>query len=274
VAFEEGRDAWPGVDLPFETFLAHASVVVGSTPDAGTYGPDLFLACACGTGNAVALRLLEERYLTPARGALQRMDSRRDFIDDVMQELRTKLLVGPSPRIMHYGGRGPLLAWIRVTATRTAIDLLRATKPNPGLEAAGAEMLPLADLGAEVQMLREAYRDAFKEALAAALRDLSPKDRNLLRRHLVDQLTLDEIATPYGVHPATIARRLSALREEIAQSVRDRLASGHREAGGSTSLESLAYAIRSEVHLSLAALLASGQVTAEEGSDFDRLPPG
>jgi RNA polymerase sigma-70 factor (ECF subfamily) len=269
VAYEEGRRAWPTIHLSFSDFAAHAAKVAGSTPQAGLHASDLFLACACACGadRDAALALLEERYLLSARGSLLRLDSRSELIDDVMQELRTKLLVGEDPRIGHYGGRGPLLAWIRVSATRTAIDLLRATKQNLPLEAISAEMLPIADLGPEVQMLREAYRDAFKEALAATLLALSPKDRNLLRRHLIDHLTLDEIAVPYGVHPATIARRLSGLREEIAESVRQRLAAEHREAGGATSLESLAYAIRSEIHLSLGALLASGGMSPGDASD-------
>ena len=259
---------WPSVALPFETFRAHGERVSGGEPPEGGLEAELFLACACGIGDRRALAILEERYLLPARGSLQRLDSRPEFIDDVMQEFRTKLLVGDSPRIMNYGGRGPLLAWIRVAATRTAIDVLRATKPRVDIDAADADVLKQADLSPEVQMLREAYRDAFKDALAATLEALSAKDRNLLRRHLVDHLTLDEIAAPYGVHPATIARRLAGLRDQIAEAVRQRLAAGHREAGGSTSLESVAHAIRSEVHLSLGALLASAPTVVERpGSD-------
>jgi hypothetical protein len=68
-------------------------------------------------------------------------------------------------------------------------------------------------------------------------------------------MTLEEIAGPYGVHPATVARRLMALREEIAAAVRERLAVRHRSEGGATSLESIAQAIRSEVNVSLAPLL-------------------
>jgi RNA polymerase sigma-70 factor (ECF subfamily) len=263
-AFDEAQRLWPSVVLPFEAFQAHAEKVTGGNLPEGGQEAELFLACACGMGDRRALTILEEQYLLPARGSLQRLDARPEFIDDVMQEFRTKLLVGDNPRIMNYGGRGPLLAWIRVAVTRTAIDLLRATKPHVDIDAADADVLRHADLTPEVQMLREAYRDAFKDALGTTLADLSAKDRNLLRRHLVDHLTLDEIAAPYGVHPATIARRLAGLREEIAQSVRRRLAASHREAGGSTSLESVAYAIRSEVDLSLAPLLASAQTVVEK----------
>ena len=118
-----------------------------------------------------------------------------------------------------------------------------------------------------MQILREVYREAFQESLKAALAALSPKDRNLLRRHLVEHMTLEEIAGPYGVHPATIARRLQAIRDEIAESVRSALAARHLEQGGRSTLDSLARAIRSEVYVSLSPLLAS--TVADKGE-----PPG
>jgi RNA polymerase sigma-70 factor (ECF subfamily) len=269
-AYEAAQRAWPTIALSFEKFVAHGMAQNASEPSAIAHLDELFLTCACGAGNERALAILEERYLIPARGCLQRLDPRPELIDDVMQELRTKLLIGDDPRILRYGGRGPLLAWLRVAATRTAIDLLRADKSVAADSATtGIEELPQADLGPEVQLLREAYRDLFNEALAATMRELSVEDRQLLRRHLVDHLTLEEIARPYRLHPASVARRLAALREEIAESVRRRLAAGHLAEGGSTSLESVAQAIRSEVHLSMAALLAS----TAPGPSTETAPP-
>jgi RNA polymerase sigma-70 factor len=150
-----------------------------------------------------------------------------------------------------------LLAWTRVAASRTAIDLLRASQGGRSPDVAAGDGMGQVDLGPEVQLLREVYREAFQAALADALGALEPRDRNLLRRHMVDRMTLEEIAGPYGVHPATIARRLASLRDQIGEAVRQRLAARHRAEGGSTSLESLAHAIRSELHVSLTPLLAS-----------------
>lgn len=256
-AYDQARRTWPAITLPYETFAAHVAGFVSSSPPDVAHAPDLFLACACGHGDGRALAILEDSYLTPARGSLLRLDQRPEFIDDVMQELRTRLLLGERRRILHYGGRGPIIAWLRIAATRIAIDLLRASKPAAAVETSEIEELPQADLGPEVHMLREAYRDLFTEALAETVRELSVPDRILLRRHLVDKLTLEEIARPYGVHPATIARRLAGIREGISEAVRHRLAAGHRDQGGATSLESVAQAIRSEVQISLSALLAS-----------------
>lgn len=258
-AYEAAARARPGVTLTFERFAAHATQVGFPRGAAGdsdaANGADLFLACACGDGDRAAIEVLEDQVMGPTRASLRRLDTRPEFIDDVMQELRAKLLLPPEPRILRYGGRGPLLAWIRVAASRIAIDLLRSGRDDVLREARDPDKLEQVDFGPEVQLLRAAYRESFQGAVSAALAGLSAKDRNLLRRHLVERMTLDEMAGPYGVHPATVARRLMALREQIAAGVRDHLAIRHRSEGGSTSLESMAQAIRSEVDVSLAPLL-------------------
>ncbi len=259
-AYEGAQRAWPDVTLAFDRFVTHAGQV-GFAPPAvpderdEANAADLFLACACAAGDRAALRALEEQVLAKTRSSLKRLDSRPEFIDDVMQELRAKLLLPPEPRILRYGGRGPLLAWVRVSASRIAIDLMRTTHEEVLPAPREPDSLEAVDFGPEVQLLRAAYRESFQEAIAAALVSLSAKDRTLLRRHFVECMTLEEIAGPYGVHPATIARRLMSLREQIAGGVRDHLAVRHRSEGGATALESMARAIRSEVHVSLARLL-------------------
>ncbi|MEP6654405.1 MAG: sigma-70 family RNA polymerase sigma factor [Myxococcales bacterium] len=276
--YQAARRAWPKIELPFELFRTHADQVgftfSGVAETDAANGADLFLCCACGEGDAQAIAALEHQYIGAARLGLTRFDARPEFIDDVLQELRAKLLVPPDPRIRRYSGRGPLVAWIRVAASRTAIDLLRATREGVPREASELESLGRVDFGPEVQLLRAVYRDAFHEALARALAALAPKDRNMLRRHLVDHMTLEEIAGPYGVHPATVARRLTTLREQIATAVRDHLATRHRSEGGATSLESLAHAIRSEVYVSLGPLLAQSRGGVDEAREQQTIRGG
>jgi RNA polymerase sigma-70 factor (ECF subfamily) len=268
-AYQEASKALPGVAFPLEAYREHLRQVQlngDGQPLPTAHASDLYLAGACARGDATALRLLEQGYLLPVRGVVGRYNGSSDFVDEVLQQLREKLLLPPEPRIARYGGKGPLGAWIRVAAGRMAIDLLRTAEPG-GANAPRPEALADADLGPEVQILREVYREAFQEALKGALAALSPKDRNLLRRHLVDHMTLEEIAGPYGVHPATVARRLHALREEIAESVRSSLAAQHLQQGGVSSLASLAQAIRSEVYVSLSPLLASVVSDGDSSSD-------
>jgi RNA polymerase sigma-70 factor (ECF subfamily) len=266
--YEEGRRAFPGVVIGLGQLVAHAARVGAPDPATIAHGCDLFLACACSARDPRAIFALERDYFPPTRASLARFASSSDFVDEVLQELRTKLLLGTEPRIARYCGRGPLLAWIRVAASRVAIDLLRcSTAERTQATIAAADPMIEVDLGPEVQLLRAVYRESFRDALAATLGGLSAQDRNLLRRHLLDRLTLQEIAAPYGVHPATIARRLASLRETIANSVRDQLAAQHHAEGGSTSLESLARAIRSEIDLSLTPLLSNASLSGPHRID-------
>jgi RNA polymerase sigma-70 factor (ECF subfamily) len=270
--YDEGRRAFPGVDLDFARFRAHVDAVGAPDPRGAPHATDLFLACACAAGDVQAIAVLEQRFLAAARASVARLAADPDFVDEVMQELRAKLLLPPDPRIARYAGRGPLLAWLRVAASRTAIDLLRASQAGRSPDVDGRDGINQVDLGPEVQLLREVYREAFQTALAEALSALEPRDRNLLRRHMVDRMTLEEIAGPYGVHPATIARRLATLRDQIGEAVRQRLAARHRAEGGSTSLESLAYAIRSELHVSLTPLLSRTDTKTETKTDTQDEP--
>jgi RNA polymerase sigma-70 factor (ECF subfamily) len=254
--YDRALRAFPGVRLSLADFVAHAARVGAPDPASSAHADDLFLACACASGDPQAIAALERRYFPGARAALARLARGADFVDEALQELRAKLFLAPDPRIASYGARGPLQAWIRVAATRLAIDMLRASAADLADRPLEEDPIHEVDLGPEVRLLREVYQESFRATLTAALRALSSEDRNLLRRHLVDRLTLQEIAVPYGVHQATIARRLSALRDAIAESVRQGLAERHRDQGGGTSLESLARAIRSEIDLSLSRLLA------------------
>ena len=254
--YDRALGAFPGVRLGLADFVAHAAKVGAPDPGSTGHGDDLFLACACAAGDPQAITALERRYFPAARAALGRLAQGADFVDEVLQELRAKLFLAPDPRIASYGARGPLQAWIRVAATRLAIDLLRSNATDPADRPLDEDPIHDVDLGPEVRLLRQVYQESFRAVLTATLRALSPEDRNLLRRHLVDRLTLQEIALPYGVHQATIARRLAAIRDGIAESVRQGLAERHRDQGGGTSLESLARAIRSEIDFSLSRLLA------------------
>ena len=52
---------------------------------------------------------------------MARIDSSSQFVDEVKQGLRERLLVGPPPRIAEYSGSGPLGGWLRVVSVRLAI---------------------------------------------------------------------------------------------------------------------------------------------------------
>jgi RNA polymerase sigma-70 factor (ECF subfamily) len=111
----------------------------------------------------------------------------------------------------------------------------------------------MANMDPETGYLKERYREAFNAAFRGAVAALSGEQRELLRLHFVDGLTLDQLASVAGVHRATIARRIAAAREAVAGEARRLLLAA---LGASESeLESLAGVMRSQIDVTLAGLL-------------------
>ena len=116
----------------------------------------------------------------------------------------------------------------------------------------------LQDAGAateiEVAFLRRRYASAFREAVNAALRSLSPEQRTLLRFHTHERLGIDQLAPMLGIHRATAARRLEKARGDALAHTRRIL----RERHGLSESEarSLCTALASEVDVSIARALA------------------
>ena len=179
---------------------------------------DLALAAACAAGDAAAIATVEERYFTDLDRALARFDGGAPLVEEVKQRLRQKLFVGDGegPKILTYSGRGDLGRWIRVAATREAIGLLRKGKKEiPVEEAALANAL--ADSGGDLELayLKSLYRGEFKIAFQQAVEALDPKERTVLKYHVLDGLKIDEIGAVYGVHRATVARWIAAVRDTL-----------------------------------------------------------
>jgi len=64
---------------------------------------------------------------------------------------------------------------------------------------------------------------AFRAAFLATLGELERRERTVLRLHLLDGLTIDEIAPMYEVHRATIARWIGAAKQTVLDRTRRRL---------------------------------------------------
>jgi RNA polymerase sigma-70 factor (ECF subfamily) len=63
------------------------------------------------------------------------------------------------------------------------------------------------------------YIEVFSAALERAFGVLEARDRNLLRLHHVDGLTLDRLGALFQVHRATVARWLAQARSRIFEEV-------------------------------------------------------
>jgi len=236
---------------------------MSSTPaeptDLATHEGDLVLAAGCVRQEPLALATFEERYLRPLRTFVREIDSDAARLDELKQLVRERLLVaeapGATPRIGAYTGRGALGAWVQIVARRLALSLLRQKAPNelPGDDALEDQLLVGAD--PELDYIRLRYAQEFRQALEAALQELSSHERLLLRLHLLDGASLTRIADVYRVSQSTISRRLQQARDTVGARMKERLKALH----GMTASEftSLLRLVESRFELSLARALES-----------------
>jgi RNA polymerase sigma-70 factor (ECF subfamily) len=217
----------------------------------------VFLAMACAAGDPVALRRFDEEFLSQVEGHVARFQLPHDVVDDIRQRVRVKLLVGSPPGIGGYGGRGPLGAWLRVTAVRVAIDA-SAVAPDVAPYADLLEVVAL-DASPELETTRILYRERLRAALEDSLGALCARDRTLLRFHVVEGLNIDAIAAIYRVHRATAARWLVAIRGRVFEDLRQRIKLAWNPSR--SELRSLIWILRDQIHITAQRVLRSGSVS-------------
>src|SRR5258706_4043775 len=150
---------------------------------------DLVLGKSLAAGERSALDSYEREIAQMIEAQLRRRGLADDAIADVQQILRTRLFVGDGegPAIASYEGRGALRSWVLVSALREAVRARTKSAREPSTaDDALAELVDRSDTLApsiEKERYREAFRSAFRNALAA----LSPRDRVLLRMHVIDE---------------------------------------------------------------------------------------
>jgi RNA polymerase sigma-70 factor (ECF subfamily) len=258
----QARAAHPGIAVDADVFLGFLRTRADAALVA-THLADVVLALACARGDAAALRILERDYFqTPsapsapheAPSSLLPPRHRADAAE-VLQLLRHRLLVPDADgrvRIGEYSGRGSLRAWLRVAAVRVALNLHRGRHRERPLEE-DRELANRAAGDLEITHLKARYRREFKEAFSAALGTLEVRDRNLLRQHYLDGLTMDTMAPLYRVHRITIVRWMERARTALGKATRHQLAS--RLQVERTELESILRLIDSQLEMSVRAFL-------------------
>jgi len=250
--FREGQRKWPLVKLGFETFSGHCSRLLGPSEeeDLPREAADLYLCCACADAQPEALRAFESEGMSVAKAAISRINCEADFVQDTLQEVWDKLLLGSEARVRQYAGRGPLKAWVRVTATRVALDRYRARGRLAGRQVELSEQLAAQQASPEAMLTKARYGAAFEQALRAAVEALSAQERNVLRMHVAGRCSIDEIGRAYNVHRATAARWLDRTRAQIYESVRHDLCERPNKLTAS-EFKSLATLMGSQLELSL-----------------------
>jgi RNA polymerase sigma-70 factor, ECF subfamily len=252
---EKARQAWPDVHVDLTAFATHLSrsVPPGKTLE-NIHVEDTYLAFACLGGDARALSAFEREVLVHVPRHIRRISRSPAFIDEVCQLLREKLLAGPSPKLAEYQGRGPLGGFVRVAAIRVALNeqrredrLAAHEEVAESLEVDGTAPDP------ELDFLKSRYAPAVKRAFENTLRALSVDQRNVLRLHYLDRLTIDQIAAAYDVGRSSAARWIAEARKRVLDEVRRQLREA--EALRSSEVESILALVQSQLELSLRFLL-------------------
>lgn len=258
------RAAWPGVDVDDGRFIdALAARSGGGEPAAEVAAlctDDLYLALACGAGDAHAIAAFERRYAGELAAAFRSFVAHGSGGDDLRQVLRERLFVGQAgkpPRIAEFTGRGSLRAWLKIAAVRLRIDRERRKGDRPANFVDDDDALDrLGDAAddPELLLLKTHYREHFKAAFVAALAELDPKDRAMLRLNAVEGLSATDLARIHNVHRATTKRWLADARERLIAATQRRLVEQIGDRG--IGLASIVRLIRSDLDLSLARHLA------------------
>jgi RNA polymerase sigma-70 factor (ECF subfamily) len=223
-AVRRARVRWPGIGCGPSELADHVRQLGDAVGDLGRFGDELHLACASCRLDPLALRILDREYISRTSGTLSRLKAGADFTQETMQTLRHRLLLPPEPRLARYAATGPLLGWLRVVVLRLGLDLRRSGGP-PRDEALAVAFL---EQGPADTMDLQRYQGAVAAAIHAAFSQLLAAERNLLRLHHLDGVSLDQLGVLNGVHRATIARRLAELRQRVMNAAQQEVAVRHK----------------------------------------------
>ena len=256
-AFAAAKMDWPSFGQPtFEEYSQHIRQLGVGTAELDLYAADLYLALACALSDVEALRAFEKTYLPRLEENLARSGFEKATRQDVLQQVLLHLCVGEQPRFLTYAARASLNSWLSVTTLRFALNMYprKSTRNSSGHELS-LEQLGVDRDNPEIQVSIEKARPAFQAALQTAICSLPERDRTLLRLCFLDGLSIDVIGGMYGVHRATAARWIAAVRQRILREVQVMVA---RDLGLNVSeFDSLAFLVRSQLHLSISRVLGA-----------------
>ena len=210
---------------------------------------ELYLTAACAGGSAGALEAFETRFLRRTTEALQRIHPSPSFAEEVQQLLREKLLMGEHPKIADFSGRGPLSTWLRAAAVRTALNHRQSAQREVSVNDEEWGRMPAGSADPELAILRTRFRKEFGEAFEQALLTLTQQERNLLRLHLLEGLSIDKLGVMFQTHRSTVARWIVKSREALVVETKKGLAEKLKIS--SLELDELMGLVRSQLDVSI-----------------------
>lgn len=262
---EQAIEVFEPFDVTAVDFAAHVAAIVPDTADLALLqqlrAADLYLACACAHGEPRALQMFDHAFGRDLDLAISRSGNANLSQDEFRQLLRNKLFVAPPekrPKIAYYAGRGDLRNWVRVTAVRTVVDIVR--------QQSGRKEIPVDEviLGAvpspqedpEIDYIQRIYKNEFKDALTQAFSALSPRERNLLRHHVFHGLNIDQVGALYHVHRTTAFRWIEKARKALLRETKVALMNRLR-LGETGEFTSIMRVVQGDLNLSIRHILVS-----------------
>ena len=200
-----------------------------------------------------------ERRITRVAGPIAGKKGDHDFLQEVLQRVRHRLLVGSRPRLAAYSGRGSLVQYLKAVVLSVTVDLTRGTTARKETDDADDALASAAsgEEGAETGLMRRVQRRHFTEAFRAALATLTPEERTWLRMRFVEGLSIDAVGAAFGVHRTTAMRWLEKAQKTLMTQTRKRL--GERLQLEPRELDSLIRGLRPSLAENLSRLLPKPQ---------------
>lgn len=245
-------------------FLRHVASVLPAEAEPGSLhelqASDLYFAYACSIGDRKALALFEQDFGADIETAVMRSPKLGVSAAEFHQRLRNKLFVaepGARPKIATYSGRGELRGWVRVTVLRLITDEARRQRNDREVSVAAEALsaVPSPERDPELDYFQRSYRVQFEASLADAFARLTPRQRNLLRQHILHRLNIDQIGALYGVHRSTAFRWIERARQALLVHTREILRERLNVASG--EFTSLMRVAQSQMVVSVRRLFAS-----------------
>jgi RNA polymerase sigma-70 factor (ECF subfamily) len=257
----QAQRAWPALTVDPARFVDYLAERMPSSGAAlpwlqSVQAQDLYLCCACADGDPHAIALLEEKLLPQVAQAIASIQPEPSFVAEVQQQMRQKLLVAEDgrPRIAEYAGFGPLLHWLRAVAVRTALNA-RRSQGRQDIPVPDEALLNLPENVGDLELdyLKTRYRKDFTQAFRNALALLTSEERNVLRLHFVEGLTLSQIGAAYQADKSTISRWITKARKSLLEQTREDLSKKFQL--DSRELDSLMCLVQSQLDVSISSLL-------------------
>ena len=212
--WETGARTYPRLAVSAESFAAFAGARIDAWRSSPERAADLYLACACADGTEGAAEMFLDAHGDRIATYLGRIVSCQDHVEEVRQRVLVRCLIGDErrpPAITSYSGRGSLEGWVRATAVREGLALVREGTRNVELRDSVLERSGAVDS----TWLVARYREPVLAAFTIATTSLPREQRTLLRLHYVYGLTTNELARMYRMSRSTLVRRLTGARDGL-----------------------------------------------------------